>query len=151
VSSPWRDCPPAISHPVGVGAIVLLLVNDHLLKSAWPGVVTGKLSDIAGMIVAPLLMLAFAELVLRRPLRTRRAVVLVCTTVAIAFAAIELVPLADELYSGVLGALQWPAHAVIAAIVDDPCPELVAVAHVADAEDLLALPGVLVAAAVAVR
>ena len=34
---------------LGVGA---LLANDHILKSAFPGVITGKLSDVAGLFVA---------------------------------------------------------------------------------------------------
>ncbi|MGP4094318.1 hypothetical protein [Nonomuraea sp. KM90] len=34
----------------------MLLVNDHLLKQAWPGFVTGKLSDVAGLLVAPALV-----------------------------------------------------------------------------------------------
>ncbi|MFI7130105.1 hypothetical protein ACIBQ1_30725 [Nonomuraea sp. NPDC050153] len=33
----------------------VLLINDHLLKQAWPGFVTGKLSDVAGLVVAPAL------------------------------------------------------------------------------------------------
>lgn len=30
-------------------ALVVLLVNDHVLKNAFPGVITGKLSDFAGL------------------------------------------------------------------------------------------------------
>ncbi|WP_156325293.1 hypothetical protein [Nonomuraea sp. SBT364] len=36
-----------------VVAALVLLLNDHLLKHAWPGPVTGKLSDVAGLVVAP--------------------------------------------------------------------------------------------------
>ncbi|MEV4888637.1 hypothetical protein AB0K48_04515 [Nonomuraea sp. NPDC055795] len=47
-----------LCHPVTLVAASLLLVNDHLLKQAWPGFVTGKLSDVAGLVVAaPLLSL----------------------------------------------------------------------------------------------
>ena len=31
-----------------VTAVAVLVVNDHALKAAWPGLVTGKLSDVAG-------------------------------------------------------------------------------------------------------
>ncbi|MEU5260985.1 hypothetical protein [Amycolatopsis sp. NPDC021455] len=41
------------AHPLTVGATVVLLLNDHVLKQAWPGLVTGKLSDVAGLVVAP--------------------------------------------------------------------------------------------------
>jgi hypothetical protein len=36
-----------------VVSLFVLLLNDHLLKQAWPGLVTGKLSDVAGLVVAP--------------------------------------------------------------------------------------------------
>ncbi|MCG5219698.1 hypothetical protein [Streptosporangium sp. KLBMP 9127] len=42
-----------VCHPVSVVAALVLLVNDHLLKHAWPGLVTGKLSDVAGLVIAP--------------------------------------------------------------------------------------------------
>ncbi|RYZ01918.1 MAG: hypothetical protein EOO73_33665 [Myxococcales bacterium] len=43
-----------------VAALAVLLANDHWLKGAGllPGWVTGKLSDCAGMVVAPLLAVA---------------------------------------------------------------------------------------------
>ncbi len=44
-------------------ALVVLVVNDHMLKAAWPGFVTGKLSDVAGLILFPALL----DLVIRRP------------------------------------------------------------------------------------
>ncbi|WP_155374349.1 hypothetical protein [Catellatospora vulcania] len=45
-----------LAHPVSLLALAVLLVNDHVLKAAWPGVVTGKLSDVAGLLVAPPLL-----------------------------------------------------------------------------------------------
>jgi hypothetical protein len=45
-----------LCHPVTVAGVIVLLVNDHLLKQAWPGFVTGKLSDVAGLVVAPALL-----------------------------------------------------------------------------------------------
>ncbi|GLW96464.1 hypothetical protein [Microtetraspora sp. NBRC 16547] len=69
-----------IGHPLTVIATVLLLLNDHLFKSLWPGLVTGKLSDVAGLIVAPPLL----NLFIRRPrvsvLLTGAAFTLVKTT-----------------------------------------------------------------------
>lgn len=46
----------AVAHPGSVLALVVLVLNDHVLKQAWPGWVTGKLSDVAGLVVAPLLL-----------------------------------------------------------------------------------------------
>jgi hypothetical protein len=45
-------------HPIALASTALLVVNDHVLKAAYPGFVTGKLSDFAGMIVAPLVLMA---------------------------------------------------------------------------------------------
>jgi hypothetical protein len=67
---PGRASPSAIedalgclAHPSSVAAVLLLLVNDHLLKGRWPGWLTGKLSDFAGLYFFPfLLMLLLAPL-----------------------------------------------------------------------------------------
>lgn len=64
-----------LTHPVTAGAVVLLLVNDHLLKAAYPGPVTGKLSDVAGLVFAPALVAAvLCLLVPRVPARVAAAV-----------------------------------------------------------------------------
>jgi hypothetical protein len=59
LSTPLR----ALAHPGSVLALVVLVLNDHLLKRAWPGWFTGKLSDVAGLVVAPLLLAAVLALV----------------------------------------------------------------------------------------
>lgn len=45
----------ALLHPLWIGALLTQLVNDHWLKGGGivPGVVTGKLSDLAVLVVAP--------------------------------------------------------------------------------------------------
>ncbi|HEX6763973.1 MAG TPA: hypothetical protein VF103_00815 [Polyangiaceae bacterium] len=70
-------------------ALVVLLVNDHLLKgSAWlPGAITGKLSDFAGLVVAPVLL---AILVVLAGGRGRRARFVCFAAVAGVFAAIKV-------------------------------------------------------------
>ncbi|MEW9527745.1 hypothetical protein [Microbispora sp. NPDC049125] len=79
-----------IGHPLTLAAVVLLLLNDHLFKPLWPGPVTGKLSDVAGLIVAPPLL----NLVVRRPrvsvLLTGAAFTLVKTTTIGAALATEV-------------------------------------------------------------
>ena len=58
----------ALASPVSVVGLQVLVLNDHVLKQAWPGVVTGKLSDVAGLVVAPLLLtVGLAAVGLRRP------------------------------------------------------------------------------------
>jgi hypothetical protein len=50
------EAPPlrlSLAHPAFVLALALLLANDLVLKAAFPGWVTGKLSDVAGLFVLP--------------------------------------------------------------------------------------------------
>jgi hypothetical protein len=46
----------AYVHPVALGALGLLLLNDHVLKARYPGAVTGKVSDVAGPVVLAALL-----------------------------------------------------------------------------------------------
>lgn len=48
----------ALRHPLWLGALLLMLVNDHVLKGSGllDGGWTGKLSDVAGLLVAPVLV-----------------------------------------------------------------------------------------------
>jgi len=46
-----------------LAAVVVLVINDHVLKAAMPGMLTGKLSDVAGLFYFPLLLTAGARLI----------------------------------------------------------------------------------------
>ncbi len=78
----------ALLHPVYFAALLVLVVNDHALKGAGllPGWLTGKLSDLAGVFVAPPLL----AWLLRA--RTRHAVFVAHAVVGLGFAALELSP-----------------------------------------------------------
>lgn len=52
-------------HPWPLLAVVLTAVNDHYLKSHFSGVVTGKLSDFAGLFYFPLFISAVVVLLVR--------------------------------------------------------------------------------------
>ncbi|MFJ8431129.1 hypothetical protein ACIQ9P_07485 [Kitasatospora sp. NPDC094019] len=52
-------------HPGTLAALVVLLVNDHLGKRLWPGAVTGKVSDLAWMLVSPVVLALLLTPVLR--------------------------------------------------------------------------------------
>jgi hypothetical protein len=64
----WR----LLSHPVFTGSVALLAINDHVLKARWPGLITGKLSDIAGVIMFAIACTAITG---RATLSTRLAAV----------------------------------------------------------------------------
>jgi hypothetical protein len=91
----------ALRHPAFWIALAILVVNDHVLKGAGvlPGWLTGKLSDVAGMIVAPVLLVSLLDL------RSDRARAAAFGAVAFGFAALELSPRAAAGYDAMLGAL----------------------------------------------
>jgi hypothetical protein len=67
VDAPGRRAVPAgeLFHPVTLGFLVLLVVNDHWLKGgSLPGWLTGKLSDVAGIASFPLVVTAAVDSVL---------------------------------------------------------------------------------------
>ena len=49
-------------HPVPLVAIAVLGLNDRVWKAAYANDLTGKLSDVAGMLFFPWLLLALCEL-----------------------------------------------------------------------------------------
>lgn len=98
--------------PVAVVAVLVLIVNDHLLKHRWPGLLSGKLSDIAGLVFLPILIISVCEVARATARRTwpmgQRGIVAVTVTVAIGFAATKLSPAVGAAYGDVLGWLRWP-------------------------------------------
>jgi hypothetical protein len=137
-----------IVHPLSLAALALLLINDHVLKAAWPGWWTGKLSDLAGLAFFPLLVTAALAITTRRDV-TPRAVTAAAIATGAAFAAVKLSVPAAELYRVGIAALQWPAHAVIALLAGGRVPGLGRAQLTMDASDLLALPALLMPAWVA--
>ncbi len=122
--------------PWVVASVLLLIVNDHALKMAYPGFVTGKLSDFAGLLFFPYLLHA-----LWTALAPKRASLVLCAlATGLVFTAIQLFPAAGSAWSWMLGALQWVGWAAFAVVAGDPLPAVAPVAHTADPTDLLALP-----------
>lgn len=60
---PTRPWAADLAHPLPLGAILALALNDHVLKGAgWlPGALTGKLSDVAGVFALPMVLAALAH------------------------------------------------------------------------------------------
>ena len=113
--------------------MVLLVVNDWLLKPRFHGAITGKLSDIAGLAFAPVLLSSIIGLVLHGAARlglrvdpslSRRRLVACCAATAAGFALVKLAP---------------PVAGVVARLIGHHAT------FYPDLTDLLALPCVLVA------
>jgi hypothetical protein len=129
---------------VPLTALAVLILNDRVLKAAWPGFVTGKLSDVAGLVVTPLAIQALWEVGLWAGGRwvgpSMRGLGVAIIAVGIGFAAVQVWQPATDLYRWGLGAAQWPFLALYALLSGSPSPDVTPVQVVADAEDLLALP-----------
>src|SRR5688572_23299550 len=135
-----------VAHPLALGALALLIVNDHLLKHLAPGFITGKASDVAGLIVAPLMIVGALELVgVSRLANRARMAAAACLAVATLFAAVKTIPAATDAFSNSLGLLQW---LIGAGFVGGQAP--LATLVITDPSDLLALPAVFVAFGAAV-
>ena len=97
----------ALTHPLWLASLVVLVVNDHVLKgSGWaPSLLTGKISDFAGLIAAPPLLATFLRV------RQDRGLVASWTTVAVAFTALKTSAYASAIYERILSVVH--AHNVV--------------------------------------
>lgn len=119
--------------PSVVVSIVVLLVNDHVLKDRWPGTFTGKLSDFAGLAFFPVLLVAVVEsarwVLGTRTWSTSPAVAVVCSALTAAvFAAVKTWDATADLYRQIISWLQIPLFG------SGPFN------HIQDPSDLIALP-----------
>lgn len=143
-------------HPLVLASLALLVLNDHVFKSAAVGsswsLLTGKLSDVCGVLFLPVLLVSGVELLSaargrfsRRP-RSSAGVahvgvaIAAAAFVAIFFALMKTVPPVGALYAHALGALQWPVLAVVALASGEDVPGLRPVRHVLDASDVVVVP-----------
>lgn len=86
--------------------VAVLVVNDHVLKQCFPGFVTGKLSDFAGLFFFPLFLTDAIGWMFRS--RARHVLMGTCIATAIVFALVKTTALGHSLYCVGLGALQAP-------------------------------------------
>jgi len=106
-------------HPVTLAAVLVLAVNDWLLKPRLgPSLVTGKLSDLAGLAFAPVVLSAAIGLVLHLAARlgarvdpslSRRRLALCMLATGAVFAAVKLDPTAARLLAELLSHFGRPA------------------------------------------
>jgi hypothetical protein len=94
----------ALLHPLWLASLAVLVLNDHVLKGSGllPGVVTGKLSDFAGLVVAPVLLAALLRV------RSRAGFTAAHVAVGLVFAAIQISAPVAAAMEGLMGALGVP-------------------------------------------
>ncbi len=138
--------------PVVLASIACFVVNDHVLKAAHPGWLTGKLSDVAGLIFFPVLIAAIAELVSRTARRQAATILILAVALTgLTYVAMLLVPAGGDGYRWFVGILQWPFRIVAAMAAGAPLPAIAPVRFAADPTDLITLPALLVPLWLAIR
>lgn len=102
-------------------AILALALNDHVLKTTWPGLLTGKLSDFAGLFAFPLVVWGGVDLLAGPRARARLPLLgaLALLTVA-SFALLKTSSSARALYVDAYAAFGWPT-AVAPDLTDLAC------------------------------
>lgn len=131
--------------PVALSSLGLLVLNDHFLKEHFGGSVTGKLSDAAGIVLFPVLLLSSYE-VARRVLRRRTWLVrsrgLVASVVATGavFALAKLWAPATAFYRIGTGVTEWPAYLAKSLAGGTGVPGIPSAHLVRDPTDLAVLP-----------
>src|SRR5262245_48966249 len=119
----WVD----LVHPVPLGAAAVLFANDHALKGAGllPGWLTGKLSDVAGLFVLPIVVVAclrWGAAALGRPVARGRALVWAAAGgTTIVFTAMKLSVVVNRWVSDVLGPNSMDPTDLLALAALVPC------------------------------
>jgi hypothetical protein len=137
----------ALIHPAALAALLVWLVNDHWAKAAHPGWTTGKLSDVASLIVFPLIPIAALALWRRRrggppPGPPWSAAWLLATGATMA--AINLFDPAAWVYRHGLALAQWPLRALGSIAAGADLPAHAPVHLTMDPTDLFTLPALVV-------
>ncbi|MBN1120012.1 MAG: hypothetical protein JXJ17_02950 [Anaerolineae bacterium] len=115
----------ALSHPVMLCAIGLMLLNDHLLRLNWPSWWTGKLSDVAWLAFFPLVLAAVLSLIF--PRREKAVEIGAITLTGFVFTLGKTIP---------------AIHALIVAALEMVLPYPIGLRL--DPTDLIALPALLI-------
>lgn len=134
----------AYLHPLPLLATVVLVANDYFLKGHWISPVTGKLSDITGLFILPLVLIGVFEVVLFSLGRSwavgTRGLAISVAAVGIVFSAVKVSPSIASSYGDWVSALWHPFY-----VVGSHIPVLRATGSpniriVSDWSDLMALP-----------
>jgi hypothetical protein len=131
-----RELERLLLHPIVMLSLATWALNDHVLKDALHNGLTGKLSDVTSLIVAPVLLAnatALLGLGRRRPFAL---LVFWSLAMAAVMTAIKLSPLAADGYRYGLAALQWPFRSALALSLRPLTPVYLAL----DPSDLWTLP-----------
>ncbi len=135
-------------HPAVLAAVGVLILNDWVWKpwarpGGWQAAVTGKLSDLAGLAAAPVVLTAVVGLglwIARRagapvePALTRRRLLAAIAATGAGFTAIKLSPTAAGWFTAAIGLVR--SAAVAPDRTDLLCLPMLGVAYLAGRDEL---------------
>jgi hypothetical protein len=138
---------PALLHPLTLIALALWATNNHLLKGWGPAVLTGKLSDVAALVVGPLVLFGMAEWVRPRLVQQRPATLLAacCAALGLLLLGLEVSPAIELGYQHVIASARFFVESLRALLPSQPPPNYRLVPTTPDLTDLLSLPALGVA------
>jgi len=131
-------------HPLQLCMVGVLLINDHYFKVEHPGWLSGKLSDVAFMVVCPIwtfvVLSSLLALLTSNPAGHRWLLLMCIIITGLFFTSMELTATGDALYRHALGYLQWPFRGALSIAAGDVWPVPRPVLATPDPTDLLCLP-----------
>lgn len=132
----------ALLHPITLTALGLWAINDHLLKGCGPALLTGKLSDVAGLAVCPTVLLGILEWCAPELVRRHWRILLLasCAAIGLLVVGLELSKPVQLAYRYALGAAWFVAADLLAWLRGAPAPVFTLVSTTPDVTDLLTLP-----------
>jgi hypothetical protein len=139
-----------VLNPVAVVFLVVLVANDQLAKRSFHNAITGKLSDVAGLALFPLVVVAMFEAArrivigIRWPLRQHVLLGVIVAT-GLVFTIVKVWPPAGALYRSAYSVAQWPLDLPGSMLWGGDLPGLRTVVLARDSTDLLALPALAIA------
>jgi len=114
--APLTNSLRCLSKPSVIASVLVLILNDHVLKVYFPSFLSGKLSDFAGLYFFPFLLAPALSLILPRQFQDTRKVGLAAIGITgLAFTGIKTVPGLNAWAEGLIQT--WSGAAVV---VQDP-------------------------------
>jgi hypothetical protein len=134
----------ALRHPLILCMLVLWALNDHVLKEHFANQWTGKLSDFAGLIVFPIILLSTYEIICalvgREPHLRRQVLWISLVATGTCMVGINLSAAWANAYALGLSLAQWPFQALGSLLTGDQTPQLANLKVTLDPSDLWTLP-----------